>query len=190
MKALRFTLPVFLAMLTACGGDDPVSYSAPVGINLKAKSADTVNDVVADEKGITTESGNPYGGFISDARVALDGADPSSIELTAVELLLGGNSTGVATLEEIFQGTVDVQFQMNDSDNSYPAASADIVEPVGAGPVEFSATFDSGDVQGDDFTRLLGGSFKVIIRGPAATDFTTKGADADLQLTFTFEAFE
>ncbi len=50
--------------LAACG-DDPVSYSEPVGINLKAKSSDTINNVVTDDKGINTESGNPYGAFVS-----------------------------------------------------------------------------------------------------------------------------
>ena len=38
--------------------------------------------------------------------------------------------------------------------------------------------------------KLLGGSFKVVLNAPAATDFSTKGAEAELQLTFTFSAFE
>lgn len=188
---MHFIRLVSCALLVQLGcSDDPVSYSAPVGINLKAKSADTVNAVVTDEKGITTESGNPYGAFVADAETALGGADPSRIEVASVALLLGGGSAGVAALGEIFDGTVDVQFQMNDSNNSYPVADVDVDAAVGAGPVDLAVSFDSGQVQGDDYTRLLGGSFKVVLRGPAATGFTTKGADADLQLTFDFEAFE
>jgi hypothetical protein len=39
-------------------------------------------------------------------------------------------------------------------------------------------------------SKLLGGSFKVVIRGPAAATFEAAGADADLQLTLTFAAYE
>lgn len=51
-------------------------------------------------------------------------------------------------------------------------------------------TFDSGALPEFDYIKLLGGSFKVVTRGPAAAGFTTKGADADIQITFTFAAFE
>jgi hypothetical protein len=37
---------------------------------------------------------------------------------------------------------------------------------------------------------MLTGSFKVVIRGPAALTFGNGGAEANLQLTFTFAAFE
>ena len=39
-------------------------------------------------------------------------------------------------------------------------------------------------------SRALTGSFKVVARGPSAPGFETKGADADIQITFTFAAFE
>ena len=41
-----------------------------------------------------------------------------------------------------------------------------------------------------DYEKLVAGSFKVVIRGTAATAFAAKGAEANLQLTFTFAAFE
>lgn len=181
-------LPFALA-LVACG-DDPVSYSAPVGINLKAKSSDTVNGVVTDEKGITTESSNPYGAFVADARAALGGADPSEIEVDSVEVLLGANSTGVTTLGEIFDGELAVLFQMNDTDNSFPVAAATITAETAGGPIPLTVSFDSDTLGEADWTKLLGGNFKVISRGPAAADFQNKGADADLQVTFRFTAFE
>ena len=90
-------LPLLLSavlVLAGCGGD-PVSHSAPVGINLKAKSSDTVNNVVTDDKGINTESGNPYGAFVTDARRELGNVDPAVIEVDEVEIFLGANSTGV-----------------------------------------------------------------------------------------------
>ncbi len=176
-------------LLTAACADDPVSYSAPVGINLKAKSADVVNDVVTDEKGITTESGNPYGAFVGDARDTL-GRDPGSIELESIELLLGGNSEGVTTLGEIFAGNTEVLFIMNDTDNTFPAGSGTIDADTDGGPIALDVDFEPPATTDEDWDKLLGGSFKVVIRGDAAPDFTTKGADADVQVTFTFSAFE
>lgn len=188
-RGTSVALGSFLALGAGACGDDPVSYSAPVGINLKAKSSDTENGVVSDEKGINTESGNPYGAFISDARGKL-GRDPALIDVDRVELLLGAGSTGVARLGEVFTGTVDLLFQMNDTDNSYPVASVAIAAGTAAGPVAFDASFAEEDVPDADYVKLLSGSFKVIARGPAAASFVTKGADADLQVTLTFAAYE
>jgi hypothetical protein len=189
MHNLIGALSIALASILVAGcGDDPVSFSQPVTITLKAKSGDVTNAVVSDEKSITTESGNPYGSFVSDAQAALDGHDPSRIEIDSVSLLLGGQSTGVTTLDEIFGGQVDVLFVMNDSNNSHPAA--EVVGPTSAGPVALSSLFDSDAMADADFDKLVQGSFKVVIRGAAATTFETKGAEADLQLTFEFTAFE
>lgn len=175
--------------LAACG-DDPVSYSEPVGINLKAKSDDTINGVVTDEKGISTESGNPYGAFVSNARDALGGADPASIEVSSVTMFLGASSTGVATLGDVFDGNVEILFEMNDTNNSYPVAHVAMTSATPSGPIELAIDFDPAAVPDLDYAKFLGGSFKVISRGDASTGFETKGADADLQVTFTFAAFE
>jgi len=175
-------------VLAACG-DDPVSYSQPVGINLKAKSGETVNAVVSNDKAITTENGNPYGAFVGDAEVTL-GHDPSRITVDHVDLLLGASTTGVTALGEIFVGDVELLFQMNDTNNSYPVATLAIDAATTAGPIGVDSTFDSDDAGDVDFAKILGGSFKVVIRGPAAPDFASKGAEADLQATFTFAAFE
>lgn len=186
----RFALASSLLVgLVACG-DDPLSYSAPVGINLKAKSDDTVNNTVTDDKGITTESGNPYGAFVNDARVKLGGNDPGVIEVDSVELFLGANSSGVATLGEIYNGNVEVLFEMNDTNNSYPVAHGTIGASTGSGPIGLGVDFDGAAIPELDYAKLLSGSFKVITRGPAAAEFMQKGADADLQVTFTFAAFE
>src|ERR1051325_8993418 len=106
-----------LVVLAGCG-DSPVNYSAPVGINLKAKSGDVVQNVVSDKKSITTESGNPYGAFVGAAQQRL-GRDPSRIEITGITIVLGADSTGVTTLDQVFTGQVDVLFLMNDTNNTY-----------------------------------------------------------------------
>lgn len=175
-----------LVTLTACG-DDPISFSAPVGINLKAKSGDVSNNAISDEKAINTESGNPYGAFVGDAQDAL-GADPSRIEVDELTLVLGAQSNGVTTLEEVYTGDVDVAFIMNDTNNTFDVGH--VIDPTGVGPVGVDVVFDSAGLGDADYAKLLGGSFKVVIRGPAAAAFEAKGAEANLQLTFTFAAFE
>ena len=50
--------------------------------------------------------------------------------------------------------------------------------------------FDSTTILNDDWSRLMTGSFSVALAGLAGPGFDTKGADAALQLTFTFAAFE
>jgi hypothetical protein len=175
-----------LITLAACS-DDPVSYSAPVGINLKADSGAVSGTTTSDEKGITTESGNPYGAFVSDARARL-GRDPGRIEVDEITLTLGALSTGVTALEQIYAGDVDVLFLMNDTNNTYPIGR--VSNPTGTGPVDVGVLLDSDAVSELDWPKFLGGSFKVVIRGTAATGFQSKGAKADLQLNFTFAAFE
>src|ERR1043165_6952579 len=111
MKHVAFAL----LALTACS-DDPVSYSAPVGITLKAKSGDVSGTTITEDKSITTETSNPYGAFVNDARAKL-GHDPLRIEVDRLTLTLGAQSTGVARLEDVFTALVDVSMIMNDTNN-------------------------------------------------------------------------
>lgn len=176
-----------LVLLAACG-DDPVNYSAPVGIELKAKSGDVAANAINEEKNITTESGNPYGAFVAEAQRKL-GKDPSSIDVDKVTLTLNvAKSMGVSAMEQVITGDVAVQFIMNDTNN--PFTVAHFASPTGVGPVDGQVAFDPGAVGPADFTKLLGGSFKVAMAAPPATDFATKGAEASLTVTFTFTAFE
>lgn len=183
---MRNSSVLLVLALIGCS-DDPVSFSMPVGINLKAKSSDVAASVISEEKQITTESGNPYGAFVSEAQVKL-GADPGRIEIEGVTLILGGQSVNVAKLEDVYAGDVDVAFIMNDTNNTYDVAHA--LNPVGVGPIDMTVAFASGGVAEADLAKMMTGSFKVVIRGTAANGFSTKGAEADLQVTLTFAAFE
>ncbi|RKH11296.1 hypothetical protein D7V97_11580 [Corallococcus sp. CA053C] len=185
-RVLPLVLCVTLSLI-GCGGD-PVSYSAPVGINLKAKSSDTNNGTVTSQKGISTESGNPYKVFVDEARVELDGKSPSRVELTKLTLTLGAGSVGVTSLAEVFTGRVEVLFLTEESNNTYVAGHVE--NPTGTGPVELVVDFDSEAMPDADYTRFLNGKFNVVLRGPAAATFTTKGAEVDFQSTFSFSAFE
>lgn len=175
-----------LAGLAACG-DDPVSYSSPVAINLKAESGAVNGTALTNEKSIKEESGNPFGAFVTEARAKL-GRDPTLIEIDDLTLTLGGQSTGVTKLEEVFQGTVDVLFIVNTSNNTYPVAQFD--SPTGTGPLGADVSFESSQLAPQDWPNYIAGDFKVVLRGTAAPTFATKGAKADLQLAFTFAAFE
>jgi hypothetical protein len=180
---------VGLSLLAVACGSDPVSYSQPVGINLKAKSGDVgAGSVVQDDKDINTESGNPYGAFIQNARNALGGVNPGRIEVASVTLLLGGTSTNVTALEQVYTGEVDLLFVMNTSNNTYPVAR--IMNPTGQGPASMTVIWASSSVSSVDMPQLLGGGFKLVIRGTAAAGFATRSAEADLQVTLTFQAFQ
>jgi hypothetical protein len=178
---------VSLVVLLAACGADPVSFSEPVGINVKVKSGEVANAAISDEKAITTESGNPYGAFVNDAHAKL-GKDPARVEVDNLTLILGAQSTGVTTLDEVYTGDVDIAFITNDTNNTYDVGH--VMNPMGVGPVAVDINFESSAVSAADYTKMLNGSFSVVIRGPAAAMFATKGAEADLQLTFTFAAFE
>jgi hypothetical protein len=178
---------VALVLLAACG-DDPVNYSAPVGIELKEKSGDVVNATVDSEKGITTESGNPYGAFVTEAKNRI-GHDPSDIKLEKITITLGAQSTNVSALEQVVTGDVYVKFLTNDTNDTFTVGH--FGSPTGPGPVEGHPSFDMATDVGDpDIAKIIGGGFKVVLNGPAAPDFAGKGADASLQVTFTFSAFE
>jgi hypothetical protein len=178
---------VALPVLVACSSD-PLQYSEPVGIELSAKSSDVSGSAVSQQKDITTEVGNPYGAFITAATAKLNGHAPSSIEIDQLDLSLGAQSTGVATLDEVLTGDVDVAFLVNDSNNTYDAGH--ITSPTGVGPDAVDTDFDWSTVSTADQARMLQGSFKVVVRGPSAATFMSKGANASLELKFTFAAFE
>ncbi|WP_164015861.1 hypothetical protein [Pyxidicoccus trucidator] len=187
---MNHLLPLVLCAalsLMGCGGD-AVSYSAPVGINLKAKSSDTVNATVTAQKGISTESGNPFKVFVDAARQELDGQSPSRVELTTLTLTLGAGSVGVASLADVFSGRVDLLFRMEESSNTYVVGHVE--DPTGSGPVSFLVDFDSTAMAPDDYSRFLESKFNVVLRGSAASTFMNKGADVDFQSTFSFTAFE
>ncbi len=52
-----------------------------------------------------------------------------------------------------------------------------------------TVAFDSATMTAADYADLVGGAFKVVLTGPAATGFATKGATADMEATLTFVAY-
>jgi hypothetical protein len=93
-----------------------------------------------------------------------------------------------SALEQVLTGDVDVAFLVNDSNNTYDAGH--VTSPSGVGPVAMNPIFDWSMVAATDQTKILAGGFKVVLRGAAAPTFSTLSADASLQTTFTFTAFQ
>lgn len=187
MPRAMTSLVLTVASLAACG-DDPVTYSEPVGISMTADSGDLVAGRVEEEKNINTESGNPYGAFVENARAEVDG-DPSAIRIDEVTLTLDtGASTNVAALGLVF-ANVDVAFEMS-SGAMVPVAGAELTTEVDAGPIGLDVGFDSDGLSDVDYDDLLAGGFKVWLTGDAAAGFDVLDASADLEVTFYFTALD
>jgi hypothetical protein len=175
-------------LLGACTAE-PRIYSEPVGIRLTASSSSAANGIVTDDKPITTEQGNPYGKFMTSAKELLAGKSPSAIVVEGAVLALAPTSTGADALGDVFAGTVAVDFLIEDSNNSYGIASAEVDRSTGV-MLELDARFDSAAMTDFDYLKLLGGKFKVVVRGTAAAGFADRAAKVDLDTTLTFSAFE
>ena len=188
--ALLSTLLLTAAVAAACAKKkhhDPINFSQPVGITLNTKSGDVSGGRIVEIKNINTESGNPFGAFINDARAAIGNHDPGSIDLTALSLTLESNGTGATTLQQIFKGDVVIAFQMNTGTGLYPAGTAN--NPTGTNQ-SFVESFTTDNMTATDYQGFLGGQFKVVLSGSAATGFATAGANVNLLSTFDFEAFQ
>jgi hypothetical protein len=181
-----FLTTIFALTSIACGSK--ATYSAPVGVNLNARSGDVRSGTLSKDEAITAKPGNPYGTFVNDAWQKLGNRSPSRIEVNSITVALGGQSTGVTALEQVFTGEVDVLFVMNDTGNSFNVGH--VVNPTGTGPLALSVDFDPSKVVALDYGNLLGGSFNVVVRGSAAAGFSTRNATANLQTSLTFKADE
>ena len=184
MKQLALMM-IAAATLAACS-DDPVSYSEPVGLSLKASSGDVSDGWLEDEKNVNTESANPYGAFVAAAHEEV-GGEPSHIAVSGATLSIVSGD-GVATLDGVYAGELDVSFVTNGSETRYLVASLDTIPA--AATSELDVFFDSDDMTAADYADLASGSFKVVLGGTAAAGFRDASADVDLSLVLTFEAFE
>ncbi len=182
-------IPFVLLAVAACSSE-PVSFSEPVLINVNVtKSSDvTASGAITGNKSINTETSNPYGKFVGDAKAALGGANPTRIETSSVSVQVGASSKNVTKLEQVFAGDVFVDFIMNSSNNTYNVAN--VTNPTGTGSVGMNVLFNGSAVAAQDFPQLLTGSFRVVVRGTAATGYASLAAEPDIQVTLTFEAFE
>jgi len=174
-----------LAMAAGCGDDDAantVNYSGPVTINVdKFKDGEVRNNAFDTDRTVSTESGNPYGMFLSQARAAL-GRAPAAVVVDRVTLTLGRDTTGVTAFEQILGGPLTVYL----ASSSSTVNIGTVAQPTGAGPVEvvITATRDTLAPINND---LVQGSFKVGIRVPAAASLP-RSFDAKVATVLYFRA--
>ena len=157
---------------------------------MKIQSSDVAGDgTVIEDKSITTESGNPWGAFITAARATI-GGDPSDIVLDAAVLTLLPSSTNVTELGEVFDGSVTLEFEMNSSKTLFTVADGIVSGSELGTEFALGTGFDFDLLTTGDVTDLLGGSFKVVLTAPTEAGFVGLDADADLEVVLTFSAFE
>jgi len=166
---------------TACG-DDPVAHSETISLKLSGiKNGDIKNGQASEDKEISTESGNPYGEFIKNAKAALGGKNPGSIELVSAIVRVHADSKNVSSLEAVF---TSFELFLTTSSTTIPVGT--VASPTGTSVnVKLDENVDYEPI----FDQLLGGSFKAGVRGPTVA---TPPVDFDLKLTLDlkFTAYE
>lgn len=165
-------------------GDDlnTVGFSGPVNVRLdKFKDGDVRNGAFDSDKDINTESGNPYGGFLRDARASL-GRDPAAVLLERMTFTLASDTRGVTGFEQFLSGTAVVYF----ANSSVTVNVGTAVMPTGAGPVTVQITAGRAELAPIN-AALLSGNFKVGMRVPAAAG-RPGSFDARLSTTLYFRA--
>lgn len=159
-------LGVALLAAVGCGDElaaNTVNFSGPVTVNVdKFKDGDVRNNAFDSDKSINTESGNPYGSFLQQARAVL-GRPPAAVLVERVTLTLGRDTRGVTAFEQFLGGPLTVYL----ASSSATVNLGTVTQPTGAGPVEVNIVA-TRDTLAPINNELVGGSFKVGIRVPAA----------------------
>ena len=182
-RAARVALicAVFPLLLMHCA-DDPVAYSDVVSLKLSGiKDGDANNGVTTEEKNINTESGNPYGAFLTSARDALDGGEPGRVELSSALVGIHADSKGVAQLDQVFSR---VELFISSSTATYTIGEA---SPLTSSAADITL---AEDVNWEALqSTLVQGDFKVGVRVEVSADMADDW-DAKLFLDLTFSAYE
>ena len=122
---------------------------------------------------------------IRAALVLTLGREPSRIAVTMVQITLAGDSRGVASLADLFNGTVEV-FLDADVGGTVPVAR--VSAPSGSGPIELEMVSDEASLA-PILAALLATNFRVGIRGSTART-ATDDFDARIDVRIGFAAFE
>lgn len=185
-RALRGVM--FAALAMGCGDDgthndlNTVGFSGPVNVRLdKFKDGEVRNNAFDSDKEISTESGNPYGSFLRDARAAL-GRDPAAVLVDRMTFTLAADSRGVTAFEQILAGTATVYF----ATSAVTVNIGTAVMPTGAGPVSVQITATRSDLAPIN-SAMINGHFKVGMRVPAAAG-RPASFDAKVSTTLYFRA--
>lgn len=186
MKPISRQMPkvlssLYLTCVLLAGCASPVAESDAIFLKLSGiKEGDVDNGQIVEDKNINSAEGNPYAEFLRTAQAALDGANPSTIEVSHVTLHVHSDSKGITGFETVFE-SLDVI--VSSSDSTFFLARVD--EPTGT-TVPMGSI--SNEVGASIQSALLAGDFKLGVWGRASD---TLPEDFDLKISFEvgFSAF-
>lgn len=170
------------AVALAIGGcSDAVSHSETVSLKLGGmKEGDLKENKLSEEKNVNSESGNPYGVFIKNAKAQLDGRDPGQVAPVSAFLRMHSDTTGVTGFEEVF---TSMELFFSNSATTIPVGT--VASPSGTS-VEVVLTDTNLEAL---HASMVSGDFKVGVRGPATIAPPNK-FDLRITVDIKFEAFE
>lgn len=174
-----------LVALTLVGcSDDPAFTSGQVGISLGLKEGAIVGDQIDTRKNVSTESGNPYGAFVSKVENEF-GDTPREIRIEAVSLQIQDTKDDVAVFEDLWPETAEVFLAADDTVSGFTVAT--VQNPTGLGPIDLVVQpVEDATALG---TLLDSGNFRVGVRGKTGLTSASK-FDTKIAVTLTFGAYE
>ncbi len=186
MKALR-VLPLLLALpAIGCTDPDHPDYTAKVELTMQAR-ADADGKRVGAQRDISSQDGNPYLSFLTNAQIRLE-REPARIDIESVKMSLGGTASGVANLGEVFRGPTEALLILDTSGTPTVAAQTEIGE-IALDEITFTTDFPD-DISGARLDLLRAGGFPVSIRGEVAPGFAERAVAAPLTVAITFSAYK
>ena len=182
-RVLTTLLAIAACFTLACADEpEPVAYSESVGLKLSGmKPKDVENNVVSEEKNVNTETGNPYGEFLKNAKDNLGGKEPSYIKLMKATVGLHSESDGLSSLGQVF---TKIELFVSTSDVTKTLGTASSVSGS-----EVSVTIDSSVDWQALAPVMIAGDFKLGLRCETGAT-TPKEWEARLFMDLNFSAFE
>lgn len=184
MQLSHILLSGFIGLSLVGCSDDPAFTSGQVGISLSLKEGAIVGDQIDSRKNVSTESGNPYGAFISKVQNEF-GDTPREIRIEAVSLQIQDTKDDVAVFEDLWPESVQVFLAADDTVSGFTVASVE--GPTGLGPINVP-TRPVEDTTALE-TLLESGNFRVGVRGKTALTDAAK-FDTKVAVTLTFGVYE
>lgn len=132
-----------LVLVFACSDDDEaVNHSGAITLTLNLGGSDIDDDTgqLADERNITTESGNPCAEFLREAEDVL-GVEPSAIRVDSVRMNLAEEPRDVDSLDDLWESSVVVSFVVDDE--RFEVASTTLLESSTEARLSVTATESS-----------------------------------------------
>jgi hypothetical protein len=154
--------------IIGCQDSDPLAPIVSPIITMTVNSmngSDIESGIIDKDENISTETGNPWGEFMSDA-VDQCGGDPVGFEVAEVSLELDRDGSDIESLDEVFSDSASVilrSTQGSDADADQVVIGSGMVQGAG-GTFNFMVPVLRAELA-VIHDRLVGGDFHVAVRG-------------------------